>query len=84
MALAVYAAPLRWVSFAVFFAVILGLDALVHWYLWARLVRDPAWSPEARVVGSVLFVLLAVLLPLGMIGVALGWLAWKQRQPAQA
>lgn len=62
-----YAWSLRWVSFAVFFAVILGLDALVHWYLWARLVRDPAWSPEVRMAGAVFFVLLAVLLPLGMI-----------------
>jgi hypothetical protein len=27
---------------------------------------------------------LGSLLPLGMIGVALGWLAWKQRQSALA
>ncbi len=27
-----------------FLSVVVGVDALLHYYVWARLVRDPAWS----------------------------------------
>lgn len=54
-------------SFVVFFAVIILLDALFHWYLWARLVRDPGWPARVRLVLTILTITLAVGLPAGMI-----------------
>ncbi len=36
------------IRFLIFFVVITGLSALIHYYLWARLVRDPAWDLAVR------------------------------------
>lgn len=58
---------MRSFSFLVFFAVIIGLDLALHYYLWARLVRDPAWSDPARTILTIGLVVMAVGLPLGMV-----------------
>ncbi len=45
----------------IFFAVLVGVDALMHYYVWARLVRDAALpAPWARTLG-IAVVVLAVL-----------------------
>lgn len=53
-------------SFILFVLVIALLDGLAHWYLWARLIRDPGWPEGVRRVGAVMAVALAIFLPLGM------------------
>jgi predicted MPP superfamily phosphohydrolase len=54
-------------QFLAFFAVLLSIVGGWHYYLWARLVRDPAWpQPYARLAAIVL-VVLALLPPLVMI-----------------
>src|SRR5450755_2847148 len=51
----------------VFLAVVLSITAGVHWFLWARLARDPAWSPGiVRGMGWAL-TLLAASIPLGIV-----------------
>ncbi len=51
----------------VFLAVVLSITAGVHWFLWARLARDPAWSPGiVRGMGWAL-ALLAASIPLGIV-----------------
>jgi predicted MPP superfamily phosphohydrolase len=48
-------------------AVVSSIVLLVHRYIWARLVRDPAWAaPWGRTLG-IAIVVLAVLVPLGFI-----------------
>ena len=55
-------------SFLVFFAIALSLLGGMHYYVWARLVRDPglphAWARFLTVLLAVLF----VLLPLTLVG----------------
>nr|WP_232344801.1 metallophosphoesterase [Actinoplanes awajinensis] len=64
---------------AAFFAVILLVFGLVHFYLWKRLGHDtlrPGWP---RRVGTVVALVLTVLAPTTLIGVRAGyvkWLAW--------
>ena len=53
--------------FYVFFSVIVALDVLAHRYLYIRLFRDPGWPDAVRQAGLVLCVLLAVLMPAGII-----------------
>jgi predicted MPP superfamily phosphohydrolase len=63
----------------VFVALIFVVIGLVHWYLWKRLVRDPMVSPVKRRVGAVVAVVLALLIPVTLIGTRTGhvkWLAW--------
>jgi hypothetical protein len=51
----------------VFLVVVTGVTAAWHWYLWARLVRDPG-LPEGWTRGlTVLFWILFALVPLGMM-----------------
>jgi hypothetical protein len=62
-----------------FVAVIFLVIALIHLYLWKRLVRDtlrPGWT---RRIGGLAAVVLAVLVPATLIGTRTGaarWLAW--------
>jgi predicted MPP superfamily phosphohydrolase len=50
----------------VFLAVVLSITAGIHYFLWVRLARDPAWpAPAARVLAWV-FVALAASIPLGI------------------
>jgi predicted MPP superfamily phosphohydrolase len=53
-------------SFFIFLLVIALLDGLAHWYLYARLFRDPDWPAWVRRAGAVALVGLAIFLPLGM------------------
>src|SRR4051812_27722159 len=54
----------RLLSFAIFFAVMLTVVGAVHYYLWARLVRDlalpPVWQRSLTVGVITLFVLIPV------------------------
>jgi predicted MPP superfamily phosphohydrolase len=52
---------------AIFLTVVLTVSSAIHYYLWARLVRDIAW-PEATHRGlTVLLISLAVLLPASFV-----------------
>jgi predicted MPP superfamily phosphohydrolase len=62
-----------------FVAVVFVAIALIHLYLWRRLVRDPLRLGRARRIGGLAAVLLAVLVPATIIGTRTGsatWLAW--------
>ena len=50
-----------------FLSVATTITASLHYYFWARLVRDTALPPPWRPLGTVLIVLLAVLLPTVMV-----------------
>ncbi|MGB5696927.1 MAG: metallophosphoesterase, partial [Polyangiales bacterium] len=54
----------------IFFGVIFGLTIGTHYYLWARLIRDPMWPSPWRQVATVGLVLLALSIPASM-------LAWR-------
>src|SRR5436190_2338563 len=49
--------------FIVFIGVAFGLLGGIHYYLWARLARDPHWPPPWSTVFGWFFVLAAVALP---------------------
>src|SRR5512141_683294 len=57
----------RLINFAVFFAIALGVLALAHWYLWIRLVRDPAWPAPWRHLGTAAIIMLGLGVPVGMV-----------------
>lgn len=66
----------------IFLSVLLVLSGSLHYFLWARLVRDPAWGePWQRPLGW-LFVALAVALPAAMVSARftdmrpLAWIAF--------
>ena len=50
-----------------FIAVALSLLAGIHYYLWARLIRDPRWAAPWITVGGTLLSLLAASIPLSLI-----------------
>ncbi|UCH29825.1 MAG: metallophosphoesterase [Myxococcales bacterium] len=54
----------------IFFGVIFGLTLGTHYYLWARLIRDPMWPSPWRQVATVALILLALSIPASM-------LAWR-------
>ncbi len=56
-----------WGRVAVFLLVVSGLTAGVHYYLWLRLVRSPAWPSPWLAVGTWALVALALSIPLGML-----------------
>jgi len=63
----------------VFVGLVFVVIALIHFYLWKRLVKDPLPEGRARRIGVVVAVALAVLTPATLIGVRSGaapWLAW--------
>lgn len=53
----------RAVSFLIFLTISLGLVAAVHYWVWARLVRDLALSPTLHRALTVLIVVLACAIP---------------------
>jgi len=53
--------------FVAFIALAFGLIAAIHYYLWARLVRDPRWPAPWTTVGGTLLALLALSLPVSLI-----------------
>lgn len=67
-------------------AVLIALAAVLHYYLWTRLVRDTALPPGWARVGSYVLVILGVLLPLAMaafrllpraLAAPLAWVAYS-------
>jgi predicted MPP superfamily phosphohydrolase len=54
-------------QFVVFFSIILGIVAGLHYYFWARLVRDTQLAAPWRAVGTWGLVGLGVLLPVAML-----------------
>ncbi len=57
----------RALSFTIFFTIAVAIVGLAHWYLWARLVRDPGWPAGLRQAGTFLVIALGIGLPLGMV-----------------
>lgn len=57
----------RWLSFLIFFSVLLVLAGGLHYYLWARLVRDPGLPGPSQSALTWLFVGLGLSIPLGML-----------------
>ena len=51
-----------------FLAIVIAVLGGGHYYLWARLVRDPGWPAPWPLVGTVAVVALGLFLPFGMIG----------------
>ncbi|MFZ1865993.1 MAG: metallophosphoesterase [Polyangiales bacterium] len=54
----------------IFFSVIFGLTVGTHYYLWARLIRDPMWPSPWRQIATIGLVVLALSIPASM-------LAWR-------
>ena len=53
--------------FFAFIAIALSLLAGIHYYLWARLIRDPRWPAPWITVGGTLLSLLAASVPLALV-----------------
>ncbi len=53
--------------FLTFIVVALSLLGGIHYYLWRRLVRDPAWRPPWQLVGGTVVGLLALSIVLSLI-----------------
>jgi predicted MPP superfamily phosphohydrolase len=56
-----------WHAMVPFLLVIVSIVAGVHYYLYARLVKAAALSPSLARAGAIAFVLLALLIPIGMV-----------------
>ncbi|MCI5121881.1 MAG: hypothetical protein D3908_11955 [Candidatus Electrothrix sp. AUS4] len=50
-----------------FFIIVLGVHALMHYYFWLRMVRDPALRPSCRIFGTAAVLALFLLLPVSRI-----------------
>ncbi len=61
----------RALSLATFLAVALAILGGMHWYLWARLVRDPALAEPWRRGMSVALLVLTFSVPIGMLALRL-------------
>lgn len=57
----------RWISFGVFLLVLVSLLGGMHYYLWARLVRDVGLPGPAKRALTVLICALALSIPLAMV-----------------
>lgn len=72
----------RTAGMTLFVTIALTIVGSIHYYLWARLVRDPAWPLPWRYVGAAVIVLLALSIPsLFIFGRAIGvelprWMFW--------
>jgi len=51
----------------IFLSVIFGLSFAIHYYLWARLVRDPGLPEPWRQVGAVALIILGLSIPSSML-----------------
>jgi predicted MPP superfamily phosphohydrolase len=61
----------RAAQIAVFMSIAITLVAGIHYYFWARLVRDTAMAAPWRTIATVGIVLLALMVPASMIGTRL-------------
>jgi uncharacterized protein len=52
---------------AFFLIFVIGIDVTLHYYFWGRLVKETALPPPWNRVGTVVFIVLAVIVPLGFI-----------------
>lgn len=57
----------RWISFAVFLLVAISILFGIHYYLWARLIRDVGFSAQAKRVLTWMLVVLGASVPLAMV-----------------
>jgi uncharacterized protein len=57
----------RALSLTIFLTVSLAVLGGMHWYLWARLVRDPALAEPWRRAASIALIALTFSVPLGML-----------------
>lgn len=57
----------RWLAFALFLTVVLSILAGVHYFLWVRLVRNPAWPAPWRTIGTVAAFVLGIGAPAVLI-----------------
>ncbi len=57
----------RALSLTIFLTVSLAVLGGMHWYLWARLVRDPALAEPWRRAASIALIVLTFSVPLGML-----------------
>lgn len=57
----------RWLSFSLFLMVVLSLNFGLHYYLWVRLVRDPAFSPGVKRLLTTLMWILGASFPVAMV-----------------
>ena len=53
--------------FLAFIAVALGVLGGIHYYIWARLIRDPRWTAPWGAAGGTLLALLALSVPASLI-----------------
>jgi predicted MPP superfamily phosphohydrolase len=51
----------------IFLTVVLGITGSLHYYLWARLVRDTALPSPWGAIATIAIAILALLMPLGML-----------------
>jgi uncharacterized protein len=58
---------MRSLSFVLFLGVVVLVDVTLHWYLWARLVRDPAWPERMYFWLTSAVIAAGVGLPLGLL-----------------
>jgi predicted MPP superfamily phosphohydrolase len=58
----------RPLQFAIFFSIMISLVAGLHYYFWARLVRDTALAAPWRTIATLVIAGLAIALPASIIG----------------
>ena len=58
----------RWLTMAIFLAVVVGVMGGVHWLLWARFARDPAFTPPSLsfITTNALFAAEGLVIPVPM------------------
>jgi predicted MPP superfamily phosphohydrolase len=72
----------RTVGLAIFLAVILSVLLGIHFFLWARLIRDPHWPRPWNVLASIALALAAVSIPTSLFlrrsaaSAVSEWLVW--------
>jgi uncharacterized protein len=74
----------RIASFTFFLLVALGVLSGMHYYLWTRLVRDPALPEPWRRIATVALVVLALALPIAMLAFRLAPQPLARLLPAAA
>lgn len=57
----------RWISFGVFLLVAVGIIFGMHYYIWARLVRDMSWEAPTKRVLTWLLIGLGASIPVAMM-----------------
>ncbi len=66
----------------VFLIFVVGLDVSLHYYVWGRLVRDTELPAPWGRIGNGLFIVLALLVPIGFVSfrllprAAASWISW--------